>query len=386
MVEGREESVLTGEATQYRLVIERSHDDRQEFLIKPECWSDTFLFPPSQKIIAFARSVERGRVPAALRTKRKRPVLYEALFSALEASNRKAAGEALKAAIEEDTFGRRNAVAEARRLVRQSIDAFNAEDVHFLFTDHGWRLTSVDKNREKLLFLVPFATFGDPLFDRVADEGAAMTVSGPICWNTFTSSTPLPQRRAWTSLGDYPIESVAWDLELDVTEGAIDWFEIRPEIRCNGRVIPRDLWEQALARKGVIVRDGAIQILDEKSMLALSALASLWSGTAARAGARTVTSIPRLRIIDLFLLKKQGVAVKLTAEDEALMQRLTEFRQVRNGTIAPQVSGGLRSTRKKASTGSLFSTNTDLAPVWPTIWGWGRLCRRSRCWRLSRKA
>ncbi len=71
------------------------------------------------------------------------------------------------------------------------------------------------------------------------------------------------------------------------------------------------------------------------------------NGAAARAGTRTVTSIPRLRIIDLFLLKKQGVGVRLTAEDEALMMRLTQFNTVEERTIAPGLQADLRQYQKE---------------------------------------
>ncbi len=188
---------------------QRNGEDREEFLIKPECRSDTFLFSPSQKIIDFARSVERGRVPSALRTKKRKPVLYEALFRALEAPSRKAAGEALKVATDEGIFGRRNSAVEARRLIRQSIDAFNAEDAHFLFTDHGWRLTSVDKKKEKLLFLVPFAAFGAALFERVTDDGAAMAVSEiHLLEHLHLLHSLAAEAGVELSFGDYPVESV----------------------------------------------------------------------------------------------------------------------------------------------------------------------------------
>ena len=348
MTEGREKLVPAADATRYSLVIERSSEDPEEFLIRPQCWSEDFPFSPSGKVVAFARLVEGGSVPASVRTRKRRPVLYEALFRALDAPSRKAAGEVLKLTIDEYAFGRRKAVAEARRLIRQSIDAFSAEDGHFLFTDRGWRLASVDKEREKLLFLVPFAALGPALFERVTDEGPAMAVRESLLFERLHLLLSLASDAGIElSFGDYPVESVAWDFELDVSAGAIDWLEIRPEIRYKGRAIPREVWEQALARKGIIVRNGNLQILDEKSMHALSALSRLWSETSGRQGARSVASIPRLRIIDLFLLKKEGVAVRLNAEDEALMSRLTQFSHIEERTIPSGLRADLRHYQKE---------------------------------------
>lgn len=348
MMEGTEKGVPFTEVTHYRLVINRNAVEPDEFLIEPECLSGGFSFSPSQKIVDFARSAESGRLPTSLRTKKRKPLLYGALFKTLEAPDRKAAGEALKAATDEQVFGRRKPATEARRLVRDSVEAFDADEVHFLFTDSGWKLTSVDKRKEKLLFLVPYGAFGAALFERVADNGPTMVVSeSRLLERLYALHSLAAEAGVELSFGDYPVESVAWDLELDVTESTIDWFEIRPEIRCNGRIIPREVWEHALARKGVIVRDGAIQILDGKSMQALSALAGLWSEKHARPGAKSVTVIPRLRIIDLFLLKKQGVAVRLTAEDEALMMRLATFTHIEERAVAPGLRADLRHYQKE---------------------------------------
>jgi non-specific serine/threonine protein kinase len=348
MVEGTEKSVRAVDATEYKLVIGRNAQNPGEFVIKPECVSEGFPFPPSKKLVDFARLAESGRLPTSLRTKKRKPLLFEALFRTLECPNRKTAGEALKAATDEQVFGRRKPAMEARRLVRESVEAFYAEEAQFLFADSGWTLSSVDKQREKLLFLVPYQAFGPALFERVTNDGATMAVSEELLLSRLYAFHSLATEMGIDlSFGDYPVESVAWDLEVDVTESAIDWFEISPEIRCNGKVIPREMWEQALARRGVVVRDGAIQILDETSMRALSALAGLWSGNKARAGARGITVIPRLRIIDLFLLRKQGVAVRLTAEDEALMTRLTTFSHIEERDIAPSLRADLRQYQKE---------------------------------------
>ena len=109
-----------------------------------------------------------------------------------------------------------------------------------------------------------------------------------------------------------PVEQVSWEFAVDATGGTIDWFEIRPEIRCKGEVLPKELWEQALSGKGVVSHGGSIQVLDEASLRRLALVAGLWGGTKKAAGPRQVTSIPRLRIIDLFALRKKGISVRLT--------------------------------------------------------------------------
>ncbi len=343
MEEGEEKPILRGETTRYRIAITRSDDGEASFVIRPECRSGAYSFEPSRQILSFVRSVESGIVPASIRTRKRKVALYDALFKTLAAANRKAASAALKAAIDEAVFGRRHSVAEARRLVREAVDSFDAEDVQFLHTDGGWRFISIDKERERLLFLVPFAAFGPDLFERLEPEGARMVISESLLLERLHVLHAIASEAGVEiSFDDMAVESVTWDVEIDATEGTIDWFEIRPEIRCNGGTIPRELWEQALARKGVILRNGVMQVLDEKSLLRLSAIIGLSAGGKSASGLRMITAVPRLRIIELFSLRKQGVLVRLTPEDEALIARLTEFSRIEEKPLAEGLTAPLR--------------------------------------------
>ena len=343
MEEGKEAAILRGETTRYRISITRDNDGQAGFVIRPECWSGAYSFEPSRQVLSFVKSVESGVVPASIRTRKRKGALYDAFFQTLAAPNRKVAGVVLKAAIDEAVFGRRHSVAEARRLVREAIDSFDAEDVQFHHTDRGWRFISMDKEKERLLFVVPFAAFGPRLFERVAPEGARMAVSEThLLERLHVLHTLASEAGVEISFDNMAVEPVTWDVEVDATEGTIDWFELRPEIRCNGGMIPRELWEQALARKGVILRNGVIQVLDEKSLRRLSAVLGLSSQGKSASGVRMITAVPRLRIIELSSLRKEGILVRLTPEDEALMARLTEFRRIEEKPLAEGLTASLR--------------------------------------------
>jgi len=345
---GEEAPVLPAEATRYRLLISRSREGEGTFLIEPQCWSGDYVFRPSQRLMLFVREIEWGTAPASIRTRKRKPILYDALFRALSLNIRKGLGEWLRERINEVTFGRANFASEARRRIKRAIDKFREEELQFHFTDQGWRLISVDKEKEKLLFLVPYAAFGQVLFDRLVRHGTAMVVREEHLLERLHVLHEIAQEAGIElSFDQYPIESVTWELALDATEGTIDWFEIRPEIRCNGKTIPKEFWEQALARKGVIVRDGAIQILNRQSLEALTALSRLWAGAKAATGPRSIVSIPRLRIIDLLSLRKQGIEVRLSAEDEAVMQRLIRFVGIEERAIPDRLIATLRHYQKE---------------------------------------
>ena len=190
MVEGKEMRVRATRASEYRLVI--SADKRGRFLITPQCRSGPYSFSPSQAIISLVRSVELGRVPLTIRTKKRKPVLYDALFRALALDKREAVDEQLRRAIDEEVFGRRQSASEARSLIKRSLSTFMGEDMQLHFTGLEWQVISVDKEKEKHLFSTPFEVFGPSLYDRMAHHGIAMSVSED---ESFRAPPPPPRAR-----------------------------------------------------------------------------------------------------------------------------------------------------------------------------------------------
>ncbi len=188
------------------------------------------------------------------------------------------------------------------------------EDMQLHFTGLEWQVISVDKEKEKRLFSIPYEVFGPALYDRMAHHAVAMSVSEDELFGRLHHLHALAAKTGIElSFDGRPVEQVSWEFAVDATGGTIDWFEIRPEIRCKGELLPKELWEQALSGKGVVSHGGSIQILDEASLRGLALVAGLWNGTKKAAGPRQVTSIPRLRIIDLFALRKKGISVRLNA-------------------------------------------------------------------------
>jgi non-specific serine/threonine protein kinase len=345
MVEGKEMKVRATRASGYRLVI--SADKRGRFVITPECRSGPYAFSPSQAIISLIRSVEMGRVPLTIRTKKRKPVLYAALFAALAIDKREAVDEHLRRVADEEAFGRRQSASEARSLIKRSLSAFMGENTQLHFTGLDWQVISVDKEKERHLFSIPFHVFGPSLYDRMAHHGIAMSISEESLFERLHRLHALVAKTdIELSFDGRPVEQVSWEFSVDATGGAIDWFEISPEIRCKGEVLPKELWEQALSGKGVVSHGGSVQILDEASLRRLALVAGLWGGTKKAVGPRQVTSIPRLRIIDLFALRKKGISVRLNAEDEAMMARLIRFTGIEERP-APALQGDLRQYQRE---------------------------------------
>jgi SNF2 family DNA or RNA helicase len=333
-------------ASDYRLTISRGPKQKSHFLIRPECRNGNLAFSPSKKMTSFAKAVEWGHVPVSVRTQKRKPILLDAYFSALTLKDRKAVDDMLKDKINEDTFGKREFSHLARRTIRSYLNGIKPGDMQLHLIQGEWRLFASNRTKEALLFLILYRVFGTALFERIVLNDAEMVISEEELLKNLASLHTLADREGIDLyLEGRPVERATWEFELDATGGSIDWFEIRPEIRYKGQTIERQLWEKALTGKGVIYRGGSIHILDERTRDTLSIIARITEGS--RAANRDIVSVTRLKIIDLFLLRKEGIAVKLSPHDEDVIARLTRFDRIEQKPIPKGLKTELRLYQKE---------------------------------------
>ncbi len=345
-VEGLGVNPVATEVSGYRLTITEKRSDGSEFLIRPECRAGNYAFLPSQKILSFVKAMEFGRVPASLRTKKRKPILFDAFFEALALNDREARDEALKKIVNDTAFGRHKLAALARRLIRGSIEEWKNGGMQLRLMDGRWHLMSPDKEKEALLFLVPYRVFGSRLFEKIVPKSAEMTVErDDLLKGLGVLRDTTRKHDIELCFNGLPVERARWELELDATDGTIDWFEIRPEIRCNGQILEKEVWEQALAGQGVIYHNGAVQILDETTVNTLAVISGL-SG-AGQSSPREVVTVPRHRILELLSLRRQGIRVKLSPRDEEIIGHLMQFESISGRPVPGCIKSELRDYQKK---------------------------------------
>ena len=114
-----------------------------------------------------------------------------------------------------------------------------------------------------------------------------------------------------------------------IREGTgIDWFEIRPEIRCDGVALDEADWRAALQQGGLIDSDRGWRVLDRHTLERLRAILDLTGEARSDPDAARIVRVPRLQILDWLGLREQGVTVSLPAEDEAVLARLLGFTRI----------------------------------------------------------
>jgi non-specific serine/threonine protein kinase len=315
--------------------------------LQAQCRRGDARFAPSVSTFGCILALEQGRaVSSALRAKKRKAVLYDTFFRLLSVREAKERDQRIKTAIGMEDWSR--AVnEEAVQWLRRSLSGYARQDARLRICVGRWELQPVDKAREVLLYRIPFEVFGPEVFRgmRRCDE---MTIDAQLLFRRLPALL-----EALTTAGiellyeDKPLQASTWDCSVHVDRGdregaGIDWFEIRPEIRCDGVALSEAEWRSALQHGGLIDIKGGLRVLDSQTMERLRAIFDLTGGTQAARGAAQIVRVPRLQILDWLMLREQGIAVSLPAEDEALLARLMGFTRIAEVPLPKGVRATLR--------------------------------------------
>ncbi len=352
-VDGQELPVLRREQSQegaglhYRLVLippPTSADSRAAlYTLRAECrWGDRSL-PPSASVFEWFYRLEQGRmVSGALRAQKRKAVLYHTFFKLRSVEDRRERDESIRQALHGPEFLSRAVTHDAQRLLKGSLSVYARPDVRLLVRGGRWEVWPIDKAREALLYQIPFELLGLQIFRsmRRYDE---MSIEARALYQRLPE---LLQRLNDAGIEllyeDKALRSSRWDCSLTVDRKAgIDWFEIRPEIRCDGRVLKEAVWQEGVRRGGLVQTENGFRVLDAPTLERLRLLAGLSEqARPGRGPAQRLVRVPRLQIFDWLALRDLGVRVSLPAEDENVIARLLGFEGITN----PPLPAGLRAT------------------------------------------
>ncbi|MGE0274438.1 MAG: SNF2-related protein [Nitrospiraceae bacterium] len=334
-------------------------------LIPPPSSDPTFDTTPSApyRLRAESRSGERSMAPSAsvfeffpyleqssalsvpLRARKRKTILYEAFLDLLSAATPKERDRRMKNALRSNEFRSRSVMNEAQWILRNALAAFERHDLRLGFHAGRWELRPVEKAREALLYRIPGEVFGPVIFrgmqrcDEMAVDPEVLFQRLPELLEKLTAAGIQLLYR------DKPVRISRWDCALNVERGAsdeagIDWFEICPEIQCDGVAMDEAEWRAALRQGGLVNTEAGLRVLDHSTVERLRAIIDITSQNRAAHESARIVLVPRLQILDWLALREQGITVSLPVEDEAVLAGLLEFKRI----SAPPLPRGVKAT------------------------------------------
>ncbi|MBI4000847.1 MAG: hypothetical protein HY348_03585, partial [Nitrospira defluvii] len=345
------DSPPAGDAPSYALILQPPDGPRDNptapWKLLAQCRMGAFCSAPSLSTFSCIAALEQGRaVSGPLRAQKRKAVLYEAFFTLLSVQDSKQRDHRIKTALAPESWSRQIG-DEAYRWLRQRLSIYARPDVRLQIGARHWRLQPIDKAREAWLYKIPFQTFGPEIFRgmRRADE---MRIDTHLL---FQRLPDLLEKLTTAGIellyDDKPLKPSRWDCSVQVERGdqegtGIDWFEIRPEIRCDGVALKEAEWRAALQQGGLIDSERGLRVLDSHTLERLRAILDLTGEAQADRDAARIVHVPRLQVLDWLALRKQGIAVSLPSEDEAVLGRLLGFTQIAARPLPKRLHATLR--------------------------------------------
>ncbi|QWR76727.1 DEAD/DEAH box helicase [Candidatus Magnetomonas plexicatena] len=278
-------------------------------------------------------------MPAGLNSQKKRNIIYQTFIALFSEKTKKEKTDLIKKMISEETFGKHKYVREARKLLKSYIE-MNFENLQLIFQNNQWAVVPIDIRNQLPLFSVPYELFGLKIFESIAEPGNMWVEK-----QDFTPKVPellqaLMEKGVELLINNQAVLLTSWDFEVNVTKKAIDWFEIKQEIRYHGNLITKQMLKEALS--GVVRHGGAIHFLDETTLKNLTKLSKLLKEDSRK----EIVTIPRLQIFDLLSLRKTNIKVTLPKEEEEIIKRLLSFESIAPKNVPAKLKAKLRQYQK----------------------------------------
>ncbi len=332
---------------QHRLTIDPG--DGEMAILRTECCLEDAQGQTTAHTFRFFTDLNSRTFPSALKALKRLTVLYQTFFHLFRLKKDMDENQVIRKALSNGDFTQYTLKKEARDLLKRYAAIIKDEDVRLHFHTQQWFIVPNEKEKEALLYQLPFDLFGPKIFKEM---------------NTYHEMT-LPAKQLYAQISllhaeckaagvalfhkGQPVKTVKWDFSFDARRRpGIDWFEIRPEIRSDGVVVGDSIWQKLLERKGVVEKDGVIQIVDSNAQKIINALSLIYSSQKSeKREKREIVQVPRMQILDWVALRKEGVTIKLPEEDERLIEHLTQLEKIETITTPRNLIAKLRPYQKE---------------------------------------
>ncbi len=207
----------------------------------------------------------------------------------------------------------------------------------------GFAYIGSDLKQQVLSWSVLYVSLGHA-FDvqEGMEKGQVRLPAGIFFRNAALLCSLAASQKIAVVLRDKPVELASLSVEINAREqeGSIDWFELHPEVSCNGMKLTPEQWKEILGG-GFILDGDTIRIIDARSQDVMDHLRKLFSERSKRKKGRGI-AVNRLQIFDWLQLRAKGIRVTLPKEYEEVISRLQDFSKVPEVRVGAHLSSIMR--------------------------------------------
>lgn len=335
-----------------RIMIDAAEGSDSKLVLRALCDFGGTCYGTTTPFFEFLPMMESGMYDLSqpLKAKKRRNVMIDAFIRLLTACTKKERDKIIKNALANGDFRKRSVRSEAKHRLEYAFSALSDESSRLQLKSGGWSISRSEREREAHLYIVLYELFGVEVFRNMKNHFEMSLEVGKLYASLHLLYEKLKSKDIPLYFKGKPVESAKWDFTFDAARKTeIDWFEIKPEIRCDDRLVDDEAWQIALNRKGVVESEETIQVLDANTREILSAIGRISRNREEddKSREREIVRVPRLQILDWIDLRKKGVRVKLPEDDEKLIEHLTSFERMEKKTLPEKLKAKLRPYQKE---------------------------------------
>lgn len=309
--------------------------------LEPLSQFENETFPFSHSSFWLFNPHHRSRLSNPMKTRKRVRAVLEAAFALLDETKTIARNAIIRSVTGSSDFLKRDVKREGKQLLTFLAAAWEKAMIIAIATPDGWRFLNDDHRRQAGLMRILYETFG---LESFVDNfiSAKVEVATAKLLKVLPHMTARLQAEGYAlRIGSEPLTAASWGFTLDATSSSQDWFELKPEIRCNGEMLTEEELRSLMDGSGLLRRDGKLMLLDEVSAQVLAMFASAMPfAKKKKKGDAELVRVPRLQILDWLQLRSHGVEVRLSPDDGRTLESLLNFSAI----PARQLPQGLNAT------------------------------------------
>ena len=320
--------------------------DREVISLMPQGELAGVFFPLFAPTFRLFMPRFRDSFPQPLRAKKRLSAMIETCFALLEAGNRTARDRIMRTGLGGPDFVKRSVKSDARRVVNEFAQSCAQEMLLTFATAEGWCFGREDRLAQVRLIRLLYRLYGIGSF---VDGDWPCTVElerMSFLPRLDELAAALRKEGFGLFLGREPLALGLWDFTVTAAAEGIDWFELRPEIRCNGELLAADEIHRLL-KEGVLRQGNSCYLLADEQRYLLELLTGAGDGKGKRKKKAEIVRIPRLQILDWLELRSRGVTLRLPPEEEKLLAGLTRLEKIPERLLPQGLTAELRPYQKE---------------------------------------
>jgi non-specific serine/threonine protein kinase len=311
--------------------------------LEPLSFSGQESFPFSPAAFWLFNPQGRSHLSAQMKTKKRLRAVIEAGFALLDESKTTARTSIIRSVTGSSDFLKRDVMREAKKLILFLGEAWDREMVIAMATPDCWHFLKDDHRAQARMLRILYELFGLDAF-----VGSSRPLQLERVTSRFLKELPrlterLQEEGFTLRIGSEPLGDARWEFSLDATHSGQDWFELKPEIRCNGEILTVEELRGLMDGSGMLRRDGTLLMLDDISAQVLAMFAgAMPGGRKKKKGEKDLVRVPRLQILDWLQLRSHGVQVRLSPEDARILESLVNFSSIPTRPLPGNLHATLR--------------------------------------------